>query len=47
LSIAFSDHAAYVRARDEIKQEQMAKAGARLANLLNAIWPYPQVLSHL
>jgi hypothetical protein len=38
-SITFSDHAAYVDARDAIKREQLAKAGARLANLLNAIWP--------
>jgi hypothetical protein len=37
--IKFPDHAAYVIARDGIKQQQMAKAGARLANLLNAIWP--------
>jgi hypothetical protein len=38
-SISFPDHAAYVGARDTIKREQLAKAGARLANLLNAIWP--------
>lgn len=38
-SIAFADHAAYSRTRDEIKRGQMAKAGARLANLLNTIWP--------
>jgi hypothetical protein len=38
-SIAFPDHAAYVTARDNIKKEQLAKAGARLGNLLNAIWP--------
>lgn len=37
--IAFPDHAAYVIARNDIKRQQMAKAGARLANLLNAIWP--------
>jgi hypothetical protein len=37
--IKFPDHAAYVIARDGIKRQQMAKAGARLANLLNAIWP--------
>ncbi|VIO72719.1 hypothetical protein CI1B_43650 [Bradyrhizobium ivorense] len=38
-SITFPDHAAYADARDKIKREQLAKAGARLANLLNAIWP--------
>jgi len=38
-SITFPDHVAYVAARDAIKREQLAKAGARLANLLNAIWP--------
>jgi hypothetical protein len=38
-SIAFADHAAYSRARDDIKRQQMAKAGARLSNLLNKIWP--------
>jgi hypothetical protein len=38
-SITFLDHAAYVDARDAVKREQMAKAGARLANVLNAVWP--------
>ncbi|MCC8977285.1 S1/P1 nuclease [Bradyrhizobium acaciae] len=38
-SITLPDHAAYVDARDQIKREQLAKAAARLANLLNAIWP--------
>jgi hypothetical protein len=38
-SITFADHAAYLQAREAIKRQQMAKAGARLANLLNAIWP--------
>jgi hypothetical protein len=38
-SITFPDHVAYVAARDAIKREQLAKAGARLANLLNPIWP--------
>ena len=37
--ITFPNHADYVKARDAIKKEQLAKAGARLANLLNAIWP--------
>jgi hypothetical protein len=38
-SITFPDHAAYVDARDGIKREQLAKAGARLANVLNVVWP--------
>jgi hypothetical protein len=38
-AITFPDHAAYVQKRDDIKRQQLAKAGARLANLLNAIWP--------
>jgi S1/P1 Nuclease len=38
-AIAFPDHAVYVQNRDTIKRQQLAKAGARLANLLNAIWP--------
>jgi hypothetical protein len=38
-SITFADHAAYVQKRDAIKRQQLAKAGARLANLLNQIWP--------
>jgi hypothetical protein len=30
---------AYLRKIDTIKREQLAKAGARLAAILNAIWP--------
>jgi hypothetical protein len=37
--ITFPNHAEYVKARDALKKEQLAKAGARLANLLNTIWP--------
>lgn len=37
-SIGFDDHAAYLRAADAIKRRQLAKAGARLAELLMAIW---------
>jgi hypothetical protein len=29
----------YLRQMDEIKRQQLAKGGARLAQLLNAIWP--------
>ncbi len=38
-AVTFPDHAAYVQRRDDIKRQQLAKAGARLANFLNAIWP--------
>jgi hypothetical protein len=38
-SVAFDDHMAYLRHMDEIKRHQLAKAGARLAQILNTIWP--------
>jgi hypothetical protein len=38
-SVAFDDHVAYLRRQDAIKRQQLAKGGARLAELLNAIWP--------
>ena len=38
-SVAFDDHVAYLRAQDAIKRKQLAKGGARLAEILNAIWP--------
>jgi hypothetical protein len=38
-TISFTDRDAYLRAADALKREQLAKAGARLAELLNAIWP--------
>jgi hypothetical protein len=38
-SVVFDDRGAYVAAQDKIKRQQLAKAGARLAELLNAIWP--------
>jgi len=38
-SVAFDDHSAYLRSQDAIKRKQLAKGGARLAELLNAIWP--------
>lgn len=37
--VSFTDHDAYVRSSDAIKRRQLAKAGARLAELLNIIWP--------
>jgi hypothetical protein len=38
-SVTFEDHSAYLSSEDKIKHQQLAKAGARLAELLNAIWP--------
>jgi hypothetical protein len=37
--VCFKDRDAYMRSADAIKRRQLAKAGARLAELLNAIWP--------
>jgi hypothetical protein len=38
-SVQFDDRRAYVRAENKLKEAQLAKGGARLAQLLNAIWP--------
>ena len=38
-TISFADRAAYVRAQEAIKLKQLAKAGARLAEIMNTIWP--------
>ncbi len=38
-AVVFEDHAAYLQAMDTIKRRQLAKGGARLAEILNAIWP--------
>ena len=38
-SVSFDDHMAYLRSMDAIKRKQLAKGGARLAEILNAIWP--------
>ena len=38
-SVAFDDPRAYVRTEDQLKTNQLAKGGARLAELLNKIWP--------
>lgn len=38
-TICFSDRAAYLQSADAIKRQQLAKAGARLAEILNHIWP--------
>ena len=35
----FDNHMDYLQAADAIKRKQLAKGGARLAELLNAIWP--------
>jgi hypothetical protein len=37
--VAFNDHTAYLWLSDIIKRRQLAKGGARLAQILNAIWP--------
>lgn len=39
--ISYEDHTAYVWMADQIKRRQLAKAGARLAQILNAIWRQP------
>jgi hypothetical protein len=38
-TVTFDDHMAYLRSMDAIKRKQLAKGGARLAEILNAIWP--------
>ena len=38
-SVQFDDMRSYVRNENALKEQQIAKAGARLAELLNAIWP--------
>lgn len=38
-SVTFNDRPAYLASQEKIKRQQLAKAGARLAELLNAIWP--------
>jgi hypothetical protein len=38
-TVTFADRDAYLRSQDAIKRRQLAKGGARLAKLLNAIWP--------
>jgi hypothetical protein len=37
--VAFDDHTAYLWLMDQIKRRQLAKGGARLAQILNSIWP--------
>ncbi|MGC2781141.1 MAG: S1/P1 nuclease [Bradyrhizobium sp.] len=38
-TVMLPDRAAYQQRADAIKRQQLAKAGARLAQILNAIWP--------
>jgi hypothetical protein len=38
-SVAFDDATSYRQAADAIKRKQLAKGGARLAEILNTIWP--------
>jgi S1/P1 Nuclease len=37
--VRFDDHTAYLWLADLIKRKQLAKGGARLAEVLNAVWP--------
>ena len=39
LTVSFDDHTAYLWLADLIKRKQLAKGGARLAEILNTIWP--------
>jgi hypothetical protein len=38
-TVSFDNHTAYLWLTDTIKRRQLAKGGARLAEVLNAIWP--------
>jgi hypothetical protein len=38
-TVVFDDHTAYLWQADIIKRRQLAKGGARLAEILNTIWP--------
>lgn len=38
-TVTFDDRNAYLASQDTIKRQQLAKAGARLAELINAVWP--------
>jgi hypothetical protein len=38
-TVSFDDHTAYLWLADLIKRKQLAKGGARLAEILNTIWP--------
>jgi hypothetical protein len=37
--VRFASRKAYLKNENKVKQEQLAKGGARLAQLLNTIWP--------
>ena len=38
-SVQYANRDDYWKAQDKVKVDQIAKGGARLAQLLNAIWP--------
>jgi hypothetical protein len=38
-SVQFDGPRTYVRAENQLKEDQLAKGGARLGELLNEIWP--------
>jgi hypothetical protein len=43
--VHFRDRQQYLANENSVKEEQLAKGGARLAELLNAIWPSPRALT--
>jgi hypothetical protein len=38
-AVTFEGHTAYLWLMDQTKRKQLAKGGAKLAEILNAIWP--------
>jgi hypothetical protein len=38
-TVTYDDHIAYLFLSDRLKRRQLAKGGARLAEILNTIWP--------
>jgi hypothetical protein len=39
--VRFTDRAAYMKLKDDFQKQQLIRAGARLAQVLNALWPVP------
>ena len=38
-TVAFTNRADYFQKADDLKKQQLAKSGARLAAIVNRIWP--------
>ena len=38
-TVAFTNRADYLQRADDLKKQQLAKSGARLAAIVNKIWP--------